>query len=106
MILGEGGAHDHPGRAEHRQNGAELNEQVGWGPEAVPANGLMPGDVPVEPTGNADGSYHIGPDQPGNFPGSGRARCFSHTRPLSEVLQKVKSALQEYTEWPFSHTRA
>ena len=56
-IITHGGAK----RAHHR---AKLDQQVGRSPEAVTANGFMPGNVPIKPRGNAHGSNHVGPDQP------------------------------------------
>src|SRR5579864_991795 len=51
-IAAEGRPHDDPGRAESAQYRAKLDQQMRRGPEAVTANGFMPGNVPVKPGGN------------------------------------------------------
>src|SRR5579864_93862 len=63
-IAAEGGPHDDPGGTESAQHRAKLDQQMGWGPKTVTANGFMPGNVPVKPGGNTHGGNHVGPDQP------------------------------------------
>src|SRR5689334_14216677 len=98
-VAAKGGPHDEPRGAESAQQGAKLDQQVGRRPEAIAANGFMPGNVPVKPGGNTNGCNHVGPDQPGRALRPGRGGCLSHTRP--QRILNGKKCYTEYTEWPF-----
>src|SRR5579859_605759 len=102
-IAAEGGLHDDPGGAESAQQGAKLDQQMGRSPEAVAANGFMPGNVPVKPGGNTNGCNHVGPDQPGYgfrarqtcWPAyAGRSSNSAHDAPLNKILKTGRSSVQ------------
>src|SRR5258708_5799976 len=66
VILSISRCENQIGAGKSGENGAKVNTQVRGSPESIPADGSVPGNVPIEATGRGSNSDGGTPDIPRN----------------------------------------